>query len=126
MSDAKICWTVARIVCGRSNPSAMNRIVFLLAGLALFIYLFVHLGPAAVFEMLGRIGWSALPIAAAYAAFQSLRVSGADGIRLERAHASLSRRDCGSGSPAKRSSSSPSPGRSSPNPRRLFCSNVTA
>ena len=51
----------------------MNRIVFLLAGLALFLYLFVHLGPAAVFEMLGRIGWSAVPIAGAYAAYQTLR-----------------------------------------------------
>ena len=51
----------------------MPRTVFLLVGLALFIYLFVHLGPAAVWEMLGRIGWTALPIAATYATFQSVR-----------------------------------------------------
>ena len=51
----------------------MPRTLFLLAGLALFIYLFLHLGPAAVFEMLGRIGWSAVPIAAAYAVYQSMR-----------------------------------------------------
>lgn len=53
----------------------MNRIVFLLAGLALFIYLLVHLGPSAVLAMLTRIGWSAVPIAGAYALFQSLRAA---------------------------------------------------
>ena len=51
----------------------MPRTVFLLVGLALFVYLFIHLGPAAVWEMLGRIGWTALPIAATYATFQSVR-----------------------------------------------------
>ena len=51
----------------------MPRTLFLLAGLALFIYLFVHLGPAAIFEMLGRIGWSAVPIAAAYGVYQTFR-----------------------------------------------------
>ena len=51
----------------------MPRTLFLLAGLALFVYLFIHLGSAAVFEMLGRIGWSAVPIAGTYAAYQSMR-----------------------------------------------------
>jgi uncharacterized membrane protein YbhN (UPF0104 family) len=51
------------------------RLLFLLAGLALFIYLLVQLGPAAVLSMLGRIGWGAVPIAVAYAAYQSLRAA---------------------------------------------------
>jgi hypothetical protein len=51
------------------------RSIFLLAGLALFIYLLVQLGPGAVLAMLGRIGWGALPVAAAYAAYQSLRAA---------------------------------------------------
>jgi hypothetical protein len=51
------------------------RSIFLLAGLGLFLYLFVQLGPAAVLAMLGRIGWGALPVAAAYAAYQSLRAA---------------------------------------------------
>jgi hypothetical protein len=48
---------------------------FLVAGLLLFGYLFVRLGPAAVLEMLGRIGWGALPIAAAYAVYQCFRAA---------------------------------------------------
>jgi hypothetical protein len=51
----------------------MTRIVFLLAGVAVFVYLFVQLGPAAILEMLGRIGWGAVPIALAYAAYQGVR-----------------------------------------------------
>lgn len=51
------------------------RLVFLAAGLALFGYLFVHLGPAAVLDMLGRIGWGAVPIALAYAAYQCTRAA---------------------------------------------------
>ena len=51
----------------------MIRVVFLLAGIALFAYLFVQLGPGAVLEMLGRIGWGAFPIALAYAAYQCVR-----------------------------------------------------
>ena len=51
------------------------RFVFLLAGLALFIYLLVQLGVAAVLSMLGRIGWGAVGIAAAYAVYQSLRAA---------------------------------------------------
>ena len=51
----------------------MLRLVFLAAGIALFAYLFVQLGPAAVMEMLGRVGWGALPIAMTYVAFQSVR-----------------------------------------------------
>jgi hypothetical protein len=47
--------------------------IFLAAGLALFAYLFVQLGPRAVFEMLGRIGGGALAIVATYAGYQSLR-----------------------------------------------------
>jgi uncharacterized membrane protein YbhN (UPF0104 family) len=51
----------------------MTRLVFLVAGIALFGYLFVQLGPAAVSEMLGRIGWGAVPIALAYGAYQCVR-----------------------------------------------------
>ena len=51
----------------------MSRLVFLLAGVVVFAYLFVQLGPAAVLAMLGRIGWGAVPIALAYAAFQCCR-----------------------------------------------------
>jgi hypothetical protein len=51
----------------------MTRIAFLLLGLAVFVYLLVQLGPAAVLAMLGRIGWDAVPIAVVYAVHQSLR-----------------------------------------------------
>ena len=51
----------------------MSRLVFLLVGVVVFAYLFVQLGPAAVLAMLGRIGWGAVPIALAYAAFQCCR-----------------------------------------------------
>ncbi len=51
----------------------MVRVAFLLFGVALFVYLALQLGPAAVLEMLGRVGWGAVPIALAYAAFQALR-----------------------------------------------------
>jgi uncharacterized Tic20 family protein len=50
-----------------------SRAVFLLAGIALFVYLFVRLGPGAVLDMLGRIGWGAVPIAVAYLVYQCLR-----------------------------------------------------
>ncbi|HSC28880.1 MAG TPA: hypothetical protein VLD67_16510, partial [Vicinamibacterales bacterium] len=49
------------------------RIALLAAGVALFLYLLHQLGPGAVVEMLGRIGWGALPIAAIYAGHQSVR-----------------------------------------------------
>jgi len=51
------------------------RVLFLAAGLALFGYLFVQLGPGAVLSMLGRIGWGAIPIALAYAVYQGLRAA---------------------------------------------------
>lgn len=51
----------------------MTRVIFLLAGLGVFVWLLIQLGPGAVIAMLGRIGWGAVPIALAYAAFQSLR-----------------------------------------------------
>jgi hypothetical protein len=51
----------------------MARVVFLVAGVALFGYLVAQLGPAAVLEMLGRIGWGAVPIALAYSAYQCVR-----------------------------------------------------
>lgn len=51
----------------------MVRVAFLLLGLALLVYLVLQLGLAAVLEMLGRIGWTAVPIALVYAVFQSLR-----------------------------------------------------
>jgi hypothetical protein len=49
------------------------RLVFLVAGIGLFTLLVARLGPAAILEMLGRIGWHALPIAALYTAFQATR-----------------------------------------------------
>ncbi len=51
----------------------MTRILFLAAGIAVFVYLLVQLGPGAVLEMLARIGWMAVAIAIAYAVYQSLR-----------------------------------------------------
>lgn len=51
----------------------MLRFCFLLAGTGVFAYLFISLGPAAVFSMLARIGWGAVPIALAYAAYQCTR-----------------------------------------------------
>jgi hypothetical protein len=51
----------------------VTRLLFLLAGVAVFIYLFVQLGPASVLAMMGRIGWGAMPIATAYAAYQYIR-----------------------------------------------------
>jgi hypothetical protein len=50
-----------------------TRLLFLIIGLALFTYLFVQLGPSAVLSMLGRVGWGAVPIAVAYAAYQYVR-----------------------------------------------------
>lgn len=51
----------------------MLRLVFLLAGAGVFVYLFVQLGPAAILGLLGRIGWGAVPIAVAYSAYQCTR-----------------------------------------------------
>ena len=69
----------------------MTRLILLLAGLALFVYLFAQLGPAAVLDMLGRIGWSVIWVAAAYTVYQSLRaVALAASVTRER---SLSFRD---------------------------------
>jgi len=51
------------------------RLALLSVGLGLFVYLFVHLGPAAVLEMLGRIGWEAFAMAGIYAAYQFLRAA---------------------------------------------------
>src|SRR5687768_19837 len=51
----------------------MFRIVFLAAGIALFVYLLGQLGPSRVFEALRGIGWGAVPIALTYAVFQLLR-----------------------------------------------------
>jgi Lysylphosphatidylglycerol synthase TM region len=51
----------------------MVRAAFLIVGIALFVYLAWQLGPAAVLDMLGRIGWAAVPIALAYATFQWVR-----------------------------------------------------
>lgn len=53
----------------------MTRLVFLIAGLALFAYLFVRLGPGAIVAMLGRIGWGAVAIALAYTAYQCTRAA---------------------------------------------------
>jgi hypothetical protein len=51
------------------------RVFFLLVGAAVFVYLFVELGPREVLEMLGRIGWGAVAIALAYAIYQCMRAS---------------------------------------------------
>jgi hypothetical protein len=51
----------------------MVRAAFLIVGIALFVYLAWQLGPSAVLDMLGRIGWAAVPIALVYATFQWLR-----------------------------------------------------
>lgn len=51
----------------------MLRLIFLAAGAALFVYLVLQLGPGAVLEMLGRIGWDGLVIVGIYAVYQSLR-----------------------------------------------------
>lgn len=51
----------------------MLRLLFLAAGIVLFAYLFVQLGPGAVVEMLGRIGWNAVPIALTYGVYQCTR-----------------------------------------------------
>jgi hypothetical protein len=53
----------------------MVRLALLGIGLALFGYLFVRLGPHAILEMLGRIGWEAFAIAGIYAVYQSLRAA---------------------------------------------------
>lgn len=51
----------------------MVRLAFLAAGLAVFVYLTLQLGPGAILEMFGRIGWEWLGIAAIYAGYQGLR-----------------------------------------------------
>lgn len=63
----------AELAGGASNIASMVRAAFLLAGIGVFLYLLVQLGPAAVLAMLGRIGWGAVTIALVYAAFQALR-----------------------------------------------------
>ena len=49
------------------------RLVFLAIGVVVFIWLVIDLGPRAVVEMLGRIGWAAMPIALTYGAYQCVR-----------------------------------------------------
>jgi hypothetical protein len=49
------------------------RLLFLAIGVALFAVLLVQLGPGAVVEMLGRIGWGAVPIALTYGGYQCVR-----------------------------------------------------
>ena len=51
------------------------RLFFLVAGLAIFVYLFVELGPGEVLAMLGRIGWGAVAIAVAYTIYQCSRAA---------------------------------------------------
>jgi hypothetical protein len=51
------------------------RLLFLFAGLAVFVYLFVELGPGEVLAMLARIGLGAVPIALAYATHQCMRAA---------------------------------------------------
>jgi lysylphosphatidylglycerol synthase-like protein len=51
------------------------RLVFLTVGGALFVYLVVRLGPGAILEMVRRIGWWAVAIAAIYIVYQALRAA---------------------------------------------------
>jgi hypothetical protein len=51
----------------------MLRSVLLTAGIALFAYLVYQLGPGAILETLGRIGWAGPILAALYAFHQMLR-----------------------------------------------------
>ena len=51
----------------------MVRALFLAVGLVVFVWLFIDLGPAAILEMLGRVGWGAMPIALTYAIYQCVR-----------------------------------------------------
>lgn len=51
----------------------MFRALFLLAGLALLIYLIVALGPGEILAILARIGWGFVPIAGLCAGQQALR-----------------------------------------------------
>jgi hypothetical protein len=55
------------------HSAGVLRLIFLAGGIAVFVWLVVDLGPAAIVEMLGRIGWAAIPIALTYAIYQSLR-----------------------------------------------------
>jgi hypothetical protein len=55
--------------------SSTLRPFLLAAGLVLFAYLLVRLGPAAVLEMLSRIGWEAFAIAGIYAVYQFFRAA---------------------------------------------------
>jgi hypothetical protein len=51
----------------------MFRALFLVAGLALLVYLVVALGPREIFAILARIGWGFVPIAGLCAGHQALR-----------------------------------------------------
>jgi len=51
----------------------MTRVVLLLAGLALLVYLVAELGPGEILAMLGRIGWGFVPLAGLFAAHQAIR-----------------------------------------------------
>jgi len=53
----------------------MWRLLFLAAGFTLLVWLAVDLGLERILEMLGRVGWQALTIAAVYFAYQAMRAA---------------------------------------------------
>src|ERR1700730_14077309 len=55
-----------------AGPGA-TRIFFLLAGIALFVYLTIRLGPLQILSMLGRVGWGAVAIIAIFTVHQTFR-----------------------------------------------------
>jgi hypothetical protein len=55
--------------------ATMIRLIFLVVGIATFIYLSLQLGPGEVLAMFARIGWGAIPIALAYAVYQCARAA---------------------------------------------------
>jgi hypothetical protein len=51
----------------------MLRVVFLLLGTALLVFLLRRLGPSEILHVLGQIGWHSIPILLLYAAYQATR-----------------------------------------------------
>jgi hypothetical protein len=58
-----------------SRTASRIRVVFLLVGLTLFVYLVLTLGPEQIVSTLARIGWGFVWVAAMYAGFEVARTS---------------------------------------------------
>ena len=54
-------------------PTGALRVVFLLFGVALLVFLFARTGPGTVVDTVGRLGLAVFPIAAVYGAYQTVR-----------------------------------------------------